>query len=122
VVLHDHIIIGRNGRTSLRDLGDLALPSAACSHFDGLSGKTVHLLDERNILANSSNAAGTLNEVEMNEHPDVTPPSNGEHYSEVARKLCGVAHECRFPIARKELLDLAARYERRGDHFDRRSQ
>jgi hypothetical protein len=35
----------------------------------------------------SSSAAGTLNEIEMNEHPDVTPPSNGEHYSEVARKL-----------------------------------
>jgi hypothetical protein len=59
---------------------------------------------------------------EITEYPDVTSRSNGEHYREVARKLCGVARECRFPIVRKELLDLAARYERRGDHFDRHSQ
>jgi len=26
--------------------------------------------------------------------------------------------ECRSPRARQEILDLAARYERRGDHFD----
>ena len=62
------------------------------------------------------------NVAEMNEHTDITQPSNGEHYRGVARKLCGVARECRFPIVRKELLDLAARYERRGDHFDRHSQ
>src|ERR1700730_14387157 len=96
------------------------------SHFEAaISGENSPLSCDQvrtYILANSSNAAGTLNEVEMNEHPDVTPPSTGEHYSEVARKLCGVDHECRFPIARKELFDLAARYERRGDHFDRHSQ
>jgi len=56
----------------------------------------------------SSNAAGTLNEVEMNEHPDVTPPSNGEHYSEVARKLFAalLANVGSQLLARRHLISL----------------
>ena len=36
-----------------------------------------------------------------------------EHYREIARKLRGIAQECRFAKSRQELLDLAGRYERR---------
>jgi hypothetical protein len=110
------------------------------SHFEAaMSGEISPLSSDAvgtHTAAISSSAAGTLiekisaavvemlnlrsNEAEMNEQPKLAP--NGEHYREVARRLRGVARECRFPNARKELLDLAARYERRGDHFDRRSQ
>ena len=112
------------------------------SHFEAaISGEISPLSSDAvrtHIAAIGSSAAGTLigkisavvveilnqrsNEAEMNEQPKLAPPSNGEHYREVALRLRGVACECRFPNARKELLDLAARHERRGDHFDRRSQ
>jgi len=39
-------------------------------------------------------------------------------YALIARKLGKLALEYRSPRARQEILDLAARYERRGDHFD----
>jgi hypothetical protein len=40
---------------------------------------------------------------------------DGEHYREIAGKLREVARQCRFPGARRELLDLAVNYERRDD-------
>jgi hypothetical protein len=48
-------------------------------------------------------------------------PSDSEHYREMARKLRELAREFRFPGARKELLGLALRYERRADNLDARS-
>jgi hypothetical protein len=47
-------------------------------------------------------------------------PDSG-HYREMARKLRELAHECRFAGARRELLDLAASYERRADSLDART-
>jgi hypothetical protein len=41
--------------------------------------------------------------------------SDSGHYREMAQKLRELAREFRFPGARKELLDLASRYERRAD-------
>jgi hypothetical protein len=55
----------------------------------------------------------------MSESADASPQPNGEHYREVARRLREVARECRFANARQEILNLAARYDRRADHFDR---
>jgi ADP-heptose:LPS heptosyltransferase len=46
---------------------------------------------------------------------------DSEHYREMARKLRQLAREFRFPGARRELLDLAERYERRADNLDARS-
>ena len=46
---------------------------------------------------------------------------DGEHYREIARKLRELAREFRFPGARRELVDLAERYERRADSLDARS-
>jgi hypothetical protein len=111
------------------------------SHFEAaMSGENSPLSSDEvrtHTAAISSNAAGTLiekistalveilnqrsNEAEMNEQPDLPPP-NGGHYRNLAGKLRLVARECRFPSARRELLDLAARYERRADHFDHHSQ
>jgi hypothetical protein len=45
----------------------------------------------------------------------------GQHYREMANKLRELARQFRFPGARRELLDLALRYERRADHFDARN-
>lgn len=52
--------------------------------------------------------------------PSGTRPDS-EHYREMGRKLRELAREFRFPGARQELLDLAARYERRADSLDARS-
>src|SRR5690348_9994252 len=42
---------------------------------------------------------------------------DSEHYREMAKKLQELAREFRFPDARREILDLAARYERRADNL-----
>ena len=46
--------------------------------------------------------------------------AGGAHYREMAERLRGLAHLSRSPGIRRELIDLAKRYDRRGDHFDRR--
>jgi hypothetical protein len=51
--------------------------------------------------------------------PQLRP--HGDDYRWMARKLRKLALECRSPGARQEILDLAARFERRGDHFDLRA-
>ena len=48
--------------------------------------------------------------------------ANGDHCREVAGKLRELARTTRLPGIRRELADLAERYDRRGDHFDRRSR
>jgi hypothetical protein len=48
------------------------------------------------------------------------PPLDGAHFREIAQGLRTLARRCRYPGARKELLDLAASFERRADHFDAR--
>jgi hypothetical protein len=58
----------------------------------------------------------------MNEPRDSASPLGGEHYREMASGLRKLAHQCRFAGARRELLDLAARYDRRADYFDGRAR
>jgi hypothetical protein len=48
-------------------------------------------------------------------------PSYDEHYREIAGKLLEIAREVRFAGARKEILQLAVKYERRAAYFDWRS-
>ena len=43
---------------------------------------------------------------------------SGEHYRQLATELRMIALRCRSPGARKELVQLAAKYDRRADHFD----
>jgi len=40
------------------------------------------------------------------------------HYRQLARRLRGIAAGCHLPNLQRELLNLAARYERRADDFD----
>jgi hypothetical protein len=48
--------------------------------------------------------------------------AGGDHYREMAERLRGLAHLSRSPGMRRELVDLAKRYDRHGDHFDCRSR
>jgi hypothetical protein len=52
---------------------------------------------------------------------DSIPSVNGEHYREMAHGLRCLARQCRYAGARRELLHLAANYDRRADHFDDRT-
>jgi hypothetical protein len=45
--------------------------------------------------------------------------ANGDHYREMAGKVRELARYTRSPGIRRELIDLAKRYDRRGDYFDR---
>jgi hypothetical protein len=56
------------------------------------------------------------------EEARATADPDSEHYRELAKKLREIARECRFPGARKEILDLAARYEGRADHLNARQR
>jgi hypothetical protein len=49
-------------------------------------------------------------------------PANGDHYREIAGRLRGLARLTRSPGIRRELVDLARRYDQRGDHFDSRAR
>jgi hypothetical protein len=49
-----------------------------------------------------------------------SPPLDGGHYREMASGLRDLARQCRLPGARKELLKLAANYDRRADYIDTR--
>jgi hypothetical protein len=46
--------------------------------------------------------------------------ADGDHCREMAGKMRELARTTRSPGIRRELVDLAKRYDRRGDHFDRR--
>jgi hypothetical protein len=48
-------------------------------------------------------------------------PSVSEHYREFASKLREIARQCWFPGARREILDLASRLERRADVLEARN-
>jgi len=47
--------------------------------------------------------------------------SDSEHYRAMTKKLRELAREFHVPGVRKEILSLAARYERRADNLDARS-
>ena len=53
---------------------------------------------------------------------DSAPPRDAAHYREMAEGLRNLARQCRFPSARRELLNLAASYERRAEHFEWRAR
>ena len=50
-----------------------------------------------------------------------TTVPGAEHYREIADALRQAARSCQFADARKEILHLAARFESRADHLDRRA-
>jgi hypothetical protein len=54
--------------------------------------------------------------------PQSASPPDGAHYREMAHGLRKLARQCRFAGARRELLQLAASYDRRADHFENRAR
>jgi hypothetical protein len=52
---------------------------------------------------------------------EATTVPGAPHYREVAGMLRQAARSCQFVDARKEILHLAARFESRADHLDRRA-
>ena len=52
---------------------------------------------------------------------EATTVPGAEHYREIAGVLRQAARSCQFADARKEILHLAARFESRADHLDRRA-
>jgi hypothetical protein len=55
----------------------------------------------------------------MGERRKMNNLQDGPHYREIANELRAIARECYFQNVREDLIDLAARYERRADDFDR---
>jgi hypothetical protein len=76
----------------------------------------------------SSFAEGLVTDVDgwealpTTEPGDSARPANGAHYREMAHGLRKLARQCRFPGARTEILQLAATYDRRADHIERRER
>jgi hypothetical protein len=55
--------------------------------------------------------------------PPVIPRlADRDHYREMPGRLRALARLTRSPGIRRELVDLAKRYDRRGDHIERRSR
>jgi hypothetical protein len=50
-----------------------------------------------------------------------TTAPGAEHYREIAGLLRQAARSCQFADARREILHLAARFESRAEHLDRRA-
>jgi hypothetical protein len=55
------------------------------------------------------------------QHETPPPLPNGEDYRQLAGRIRELAGLTRLPVARRELIRLAASYDRRGDHLDRRA-
>ena len=49
-------------------------------------------------------------------------PLDGADFRELAQGLRTLARRCRYPGARKEMLELAASFDRRADHFNARQR
>ena len=54
----------------------------------------------------------------ISEPPTSPPPLDGTHFREIAYGLRKLAHHCRPAVARRELLKLAAGFDRRAEYFD----
>jgi hypothetical protein len=52
--------------------------------------------------------------------PIASPPDRHD-YRRLARQIRDIARQTRLPVARTELLRIAANYDRRGDHLDQRA-
>ena len=46
------------------------------------------------------------------------PWDSSRHYRQLAHRLRGIAAGCSLPNPQRELLNLAAQYERQANHFD----
>jgi hypothetical protein len=64
--------------------------------------------------------SGNLTSLAIGEAPPAL--ADGDHCREMAGKVRALARYTRSPGIRRELVDLAKRYDRRGDYFDGRAR
>lgn len=88
-----------------------ALPVYALLAFSGIAALALKLLRS----ASMKRPVETSPEIARRNSPS---SPDGAHFREMARGLRTLARRCRYPGARKELLELAASFDRRADHFD----
>jgi hypothetical protein len=113
LALGSHYAAAVSGESSQFSPDEVRTYTAAIS-----TGAARTLIDKISVAA-----VGIHNEPEMRILEDLAPPSDGgEHYREVAGKLRLLARQTRLPSARREILNLAIRYEQRGHHFDMRAR
>jgi hypothetical protein len=89
----------------------MALLGYALLAFSGIAALALRMLS----LASLKLPAETSPTTARRNSP---PPPDGAHLREIAQGLRTLARRCRYPGARKELLELAASFDRRADHFD----
>jgi hypothetical protein len=101
----------------------------------------VHLIQQNKVTWSSVDTRSSILESHCSDNSIVAPTGDafvpwmgvavsetraalagGGHYREMAERLRGLAHLTRSPGIRRELVDLAKRYDRRGDHFDRQTR
>jgi hypothetical protein len=72
------------------------------------------------LVAHKSRSAPLSQPIEafMSAPQNGAPLRDGTHYREMADRLRELARQCRLPGARRELLDLAASFDRRAEHFE----
>jgi len=71
---------------------------------------------EQDVAARQKNDCGR----QAMTSPNMTSTSS-QDYRELAIELREIARRCRLPGARREILNLALRFERRADYFDERN-
>ena len=81
--------------------------------FSGIAALAVKMLRSTSLKQPLETSPATA-------RPNSPPPAGGAHFREIAHGLRTLAHGCRYPSARMELLQLAASFDRRAGHLDAR--
>jgi hypothetical protein len=89
----------------------MALLASALLAFSGVAALLVKMLRPASLKQPIETSPTTARR-------NSRPPPDGAHFREIAHGLRALARRCRYPGARKELLKLAASFDRRADHFD----
>ena len=89
----------------------MALPVYALLAFSGIAALALKMLRSASMKQLVKTAPTTARR-------NSPPPPDGAHFREIALGLRSLARRCRYPGARKEMLELAASFDRRAGHLD----
>lgn len=89
----------------------MALPAYALLAFSGIAALALKMLRSARMKQLVETAPTTARR-------NSPPPPDGAHFREIAHGLRSLARRCRYPGARKEMLELAASFDRRAGHLD----
>jgi hypothetical protein len=89
----------------------MALPAYALLAFSGIAALALKMLRS----ASMRQLVKTAPTMARRNSP---PPPDGAHFREIAHGLRSLAGRCRYPGARKEMLELAASFDRRAGQLD----